>query len=173
LDPSEAGLFTRELIRLNRSRMRSKGETSSLEENAFRSFLCDAIPYMASGGLAWLDTIERNGEVLGSALNFVHGDSVYFYMGGFDDKAKKLRPGTALFALVIQRCIDGGYARYDFLRGSEAYKYRWNAIDRLTHRVTIYPHGPMRGHLTSIVDDLIIAMRKSVRYLRRLAERRG
>ena len=173
LDQSEAKVFTRELIRLNRSRMHAKGEVSSLEDAAFRSFLGEAIPYMASRGIAWLDTIERNGEILGSALNFVHGESVYFYMGGFDDQSRKLKPGTTLFALVIQRSIDRGYAKYDFLRGGEAYKYRWNAKDRLTHRVTIYPRGLVRGHLASIVDDLNIVMRKFVSNLGCLAKRQG
>ena len=172
VDPSDADVFARELIRLNRSRIRTKGEVSSLENKGFRAFIMEAIPYMASRGFAWLDTIERNGDVLGSALNFMHGDSVYFYMGGFDNQARKLRPGTALFALVIQRSIDAGYAKYDFLRGGEAYKYRWNAKDILTHRVTVYPHGKIRGHLASTFDDLNIAMRKLVRHSRRLARKR-
>ena len=171
LEHSEAEEFARELIRLNRSRMQVKGEISSLEDEAFRSFLNEAIPYMASRGYAWMDSIEQNEEILGSALNFVHGDSVYYYMGGFSDKVKKLRPGTALFALVMQRSIDGGYAKYDFLRGAESYKYRWNAKDVVTHRVTIYPRGKIRGYLASTLDDLNIAMRRFARHTRRLVKR--
>jgi len=151
--------------------MRAKGEVSSLEDEAFRTFLVEAIPYMASHGFAWMDSIERDDEALGSALNFVHGDSVYFYMGGFDDTAQKLRPGSALFALVIQRCIDGGYAEYDFLRGAEPYKYRWRARDVLTQRVVIYPRGLIRGHLASVVDDLYIATRELASRLRDLVRR--
>lgn len=171
LDQSEAEAFTGELIRLNRSRIHAKGEVSSLENEAFRNFLSEAIPYMASRGLAWMDTIEQNDEVLGSALNFVHGDSVYFYMGGFDDKAKKLRPGTALFALVMQRSIDGGYAKYDFLRGVEPYKYRWCAKDVSKYRVTIYPREIIRGQVASAANDLYIATRKLLRRSRDFAKR--
>lgn len=171
LPQTEAEAFTRELIRLNRSRMQVKGEVSSLEDEKFRGFLNEAIPYMASHGFAWLDTIEHNNEILASALNFVHGDSVCYYMGGFDDKVKKLRPGTALFALAIQRSIDGGYANYDFLRGVESYKYRWCARDVLTHRVVIYPRGLIRGHLASAADDLHIATRKLLRHSYDFAKR--
>ena len=163
IGPSEAETFAHELIRLNRSRMQVKGEVSSLEDEAFRTFLDEAISYMASHGFAWMDSIERDNEVLGSALNLVHGDSVCYYMGGFDDRVKKLRPGSALFALVIKRCIDGGYAEYDFLRGAEPYKYRWRARDVLTQRVVIYPRGLIRGHVVSAVDDLYIATRELVR----------
>jgi len=171
--PADAEAFTSDLIRLNRSRMQAKGETSSLESEAFRGFLREAIPYMASQGIAWMDTIVHDGGVLGSALHFVHGKSIYFYMGGFDDKARKIRPGIALFALVMQRGIDGGYAKFDFLRGVEAYKYRWCAIDVLTHNVSIYPSGLLRGYLAPAVDDLYIATRKLLKYWRNLIMRRG
>jgi len=169
--PSDAEAFARDLIRLNRSRMQAKGETSSLEDEAFRDFLGEAVPYMAAHELAWMDSIGRGDEVLGSALNFVHGRSAYFYMGGFDDRASKLRPGTALFAQVIQRCIDGGYGEYDFLRGAEPYKYRWRAEDVVTQRVVIYPHGFVRGRLAPLVDELYIATREFVRRLRARAKR--
>jgi len=169
--PSDAEAFSHELIRLNRSRMRVKGETSSLEDEAFRTFLHEAIPYMALHGIAWLDTIERDGVVLGSALNFLHGESVYFYMGGFDDSVSKMRPGSALFALVIQRSIDGGCVEYDFLRGSEAYKYRWRANDVLTQQLIIYPRGLIRGFVASLADNLHFAAREVVRRLRDMAKR--
>ena len=173
VDQSGADSFSRELIRLNRSRMRRKGKVSSLEDDVFRSFLKEAISYMASRGYAWMDTIERDNEVLGSALNFVHGDSVYYYMGGFDNKIGKLRPGTALFALIIRRSIDAGYAKYNFLRGVESYKYRWCAKDVLSHRVVIYPRGVTRGFLVSAVDDLYFKLRNVLKFARSLVSRRG
>lgn len=173
VDASDAEAFARDLMRLNRTRIREKGEVSSLENKAFSRFLEDVIPYMAAHGIAWMDTIVQNGEVLGSALHFVHGNTVYFYMGGFDDKASKIRPGTALFALVMQRAIESGYTRFDFLRGEEAYKYRWGATDVFPHNLTIYPSGFVRGHLISTLDDATVATRKSLKYVRSLVKRRG
>lgn len=173
VDPSDAEAFARDLMRLNRNRIRGKGEVSSLENKAFSRFLKDVIPYMASHEIAWMDTIVQNRDVLGSALHFVHGDTVYFYMGGFDDKASKIRPGTALFALVMQRAIESGYTRFDFLRGAEAYKYRWGATDVFPRNVTIYPSGFLRGHLISTLDDVTVATRKSLKDIRNLVKRRG
>jgi len=172
-DQSEAEAFAGELIRLNRTRMQAKGEVSSLQDEAFRRFLKEAIPYMAAHGLAWMDTIERNGEVLGAALNFVHGDTVYYYMGGFDSRVNKLRPGTALFASIIQRSIDAGFARYDFLRGDEPYKYRWGAEDMMTHRIVIYPHGLIHGFLASAANDLYLTARGLLGRARRLMAGKG
>ena len=173
VEPTEAESFAGELVRLNRSRIQAKGETSSLEDECFRNFLNEVIPYMASQGIAWMDTIVRDSEVLGAALHFVHGDTVYFYMGGFDDKASKIRPGTALFALAMQRGIERGHSRYDFLRGDEPYKYRWSATDVITHNVAIYPCGFLRAHLASMVDDIYLTTYKFLKYSRRLIRGRG
>ena len=152
--------------------MQAKGEVSSLADEAFRNFLGDAVPYMASRRLAWMDVIEHEGDVLGSALNFVHGDSVYYYLEGFDEKASKLRPGTALFALVLQRSIGAGYSKYNFLRGAEAYKYRWGAEDVLSHRVAIYPRGRVHGFLESAFDDLCVMTRDLLKHSSNLVMRR-
>jgi CelD/BcsL family acetyltransferase involved in cellulose biosynthesis len=166
INETDAESFTYELMQLNRARIREKGEVSSLESESFRNFLAEAVPYMASHGIAWMDVIEDSGNIVGSALNFVHGESVYFYMGGFDEKAKNLRPGTALFALVMMRSISAGYAHYNFLRGAEAYKYRWGAQDILTNRLDIYAHGLIDGRLQWAIDGARFRARKLVRRMR-------
>ena len=153
VDPDNASTFTSELIELNRSRFQSQGRQSSLETNSLREFLGDAVPYMASNGHAWMDAIVHERETLASALHFVHGKTVSFYMGGFLESASRIRPGTALFAHVIQRGIENGFTRYDFLRGDEAYKYRWRAADVNTHEVAIYGAGLMRGRVRAMLDD--------------------
>jgi CelD/BcsL family acetyltransferase involved in cellulose biosynthesis len=143
--------------------MSSKGNTSSLEDNALREFFEEAIPYMVSHGLAWMDAIADGDEILGTALHFVHGDTVYYYMGGFDDSIRKLQPGTGLLGQVIQRAIDRGFTRYDHLRGDESYKYRWGTSDVYTFKVTIYAGGPFRGHVAALLDDLYLYTRSTLR----------
>ncbi len=167
LDPSEAEAFAHALIRLNRSRMGHKGQVSSLEDPAFRDFLVDAIPAMALSGLAWMDVVETDGQTVCAALNLVHGQSIYYYLGGFDDAARDLRPGTVLFARVIERGIDENYTNYDFLRGAEPYKYKWGATDVHTCRMTIYPHGIVRGQLAYGVNRLRDKGRTFVRRIRK------
>lgn len=166
LDASEAESFAHELIRLNRSRIGQKGQISSLEDPAFRDFLIAVIPAMAISGLAAMDIVEMDGQTVGAALNLMHGQSIYYYMGGFDDAAKNLRPGTALFARVIERGIEAGYLKYDFLRGAEPYKYRWGATDVDTHHITVYPQGIVRGQLACGVEKVRDKAKTMVRRLR-------
>jgi len=166
VEPQDAVEFTRNLVRLNRSRMSDKGNTSSLEDTSMRAFFEEAIPYMVSQDLAWMDSIFVENESLGSALHFVHGDTVYYYMGGFDDRIKKVQPSTGLLGQVIQRAIARGYTRYDHLRGNESYKYRWGAADVHTLNVTIYSSGFVRGHIAALLDDLYLYTRNILKNIR-------
>lgn len=145
LNESGSRQFAVDLIKLNRARMRDLGITSSLENEQFREFLVDSVRYMATKNIAWMDTVKQENRTVGAALNFVHGNAIYYYMGGFCEEAKKIGPGNALFAHVIQRGISQQYKIYDFLRGAENYKYRWGAMDFADERLIVYPSGQLRG----------------------------
>jgi len=63
---------------------------------------------------------------------------LYDFIGGWDDKFAKLSPGNTIIAYVIRFAIEKGYKIYDFLRGSEEYKYQtFGAIDRFNRNITI------------------------------------
>lgn len=149
---ADSAAFVECLIQLNRDRMRSTGRISSLENEAFRLFLHDATDSMANAGIAWMDVIESGQEILAASLNFVHGTSVHYYMGGFNEQLRRSGPGNALFAQVIQRAIQERYQRYDFLRGAEAYKYRWGVEDVDDTRVTALPVGVLRSGRERMVE---------------------
>jgi len=166
VEADQMDAFVLDLIRLNRTRMSSKGDTSSLEDTALREFFKEAIPCMVSHGLAWMDSIVQDDENLGAALHFVHGQTVYYYMGGFDDRIQKLQPGTGLLAQAKQRAIDCGFTRYDHLRGNESYKYRWGSSDVFTSNVTIYSRGLFRGHFAALLDDLYLYARNILKNIR-------
>lgn len=52
-----------------------------------------------------------------------------------------LRLGTVLISEAVRACAEQGLHTFDFLRGTEPYKYRFGAVDR--HDTTLLlPHGP-------------------------------
>lgn len=163
LGPAEADIFTDALIKLNKQRMQSKGEVSTLEEDCFKRFLKEATPYMAKYHTAWMDVIERDDEILAAALNFVANGRVYYYMGGFQESISSIRPGVNLFARVIKRSIESKMKKYNFLRGEEPYKYRWNASDAESFNVTIFPEGRICPLAYAFMDDLRITARNLIR----------
>jgi CelD/BcsL family acetyltransferase involved in cellulose biosynthesis len=146
--------------------MDSTGTESSLEDENFRSFLTEAIQYMAAKDLVWMDTIQQDGKTVGAALNMTHGKNVYYYMGGFDMEATKLAPGNVLFVHVINRAIENGYTKFDFLRGAENYKYRWGAADTELHSLEIYPKGFFGGQVAWAAESAYQTARKQLRNFR-------
>ena len=56
----------------------------------------------------------------------------YDYITGFDPDVAALGAGTVLVGCAIEAAVEERAREFDFLRGREAYKYRWGAHDRPT-----------------------------------------
>ena len=54
----------------------------------------------------------------------------YAYLGGFDPDLPRLSPGAQILHHAITEAIAEICREFHFLRGGEAYKYAWGAVDR-------------------------------------------
>jgi len=105
----------------------------------------------ARDGTLWLATLGLDGEPAAAWYGFAQGDTLYYYQGGFDPKWRKEGVGQVLHGLVIQRAIESGIRRYDFLRGDEAYKKEWAHSARICHEWCVFRPG-LRGLLLRGLD---------------------
>ena len=71
----------------------------------------------------------------------IDADNVYYYNAGVDPDARELSPGVVMVACYIQRAIEQGKTRLDFMRGNEPYKYAWGAADEPIERLLIRRTG--------------------------------
>ncbi|MFD0277508.1 GNAT family N-acetyltransferase [Kitasatospora sp. NPDC127111] len=83
---------------------------------------------------------ERAGEVIGVLYGFRWQDTFAYYQIGWDQTWAPLRLGTAVIAAAIRAAADQGLTTFDFLRGTEPYKYRFDAVDR-EDVSWLVPHG--------------------------------
>jgi len=60
-----------------------------------------------------------------------------YYNAGVDPDARDLSPGVVLIAKLVERAIEQGCRRVDFLRGDESYKYEWGAVDEPIQRLLV------------------------------------
>ncbi len=102
--------------------------------------------------LAWLEGwvclsfLEIGGRRIGAGITLDDGTTVYYYNAGFDPEASALSPGVLLAERLIRRAIELGRRRFDFLRGNEAYKYSWGAVDEPIARLLVRrPAGAAGG----------------------------
>jgi CelD/BcsL family acetyltransferase involved in cellulose biosynthesis len=77
-----------------------------------------------SGGLR-IHALCREGRTEGVLIAFHDGSTVSYYQMGWDPRSPVDSPGVLLLAASIEQAVAEGMARYDFLRGDEAYKQRW------------------------------------------------
>ena len=93
---------------------------------------------MLKAGWLHLAFLTVNGEKVASMFCFNYRRAISLYNSGFDpQRYPRLSPGIVLLCYCIQDAIERGYPLFDFLRGDEEYKYRFGAVDRVIHRLTI------------------------------------
>lgn len=85
---------------------------------------------------------EVEGRKAAGLFNFDYKDRVWVYNSGLDPEAfGGLSLGVVLTAAAIHRAIAAGRKEFDFLRGSEEYKYRFGAVDSPIYRLHLERPG--------------------------------
>ena len=96
----------------------------------FHDFVLDCVRELLPQERALVWEFRREGEVIGTYVNFADEVAYYWYLGGFDPAVTKLGLGKIAIGHGIRTSIDAGRRRYDFARGGEPYKYWYGAVDR-------------------------------------------
>ena len=136
-DPRSVARDLDRLFELHAARWRGRGETGVLDAPAVQAFHREVAAEAAARGRLRLYTLELGGEAAGAHYGFTVKRRALFYLGGFDARFERLSPGARLTAHALRAAAAEGCVEADFLRGREAYKYRWGAQDRRQSRVAI------------------------------------
>jgi CelD/BcsL family acetyltransferase involved in cellulose biosynthesis len=108
-----------------------------LQDSAIQKFHTDVAHYFARAGRLRLYSLRVHSRIIAVLYAFANFESTYFYLSGFDPEFEKISPGTILIGHAIERAIEEGHRAFNFLRGSEPYKYSWGAQDQETFRCVI------------------------------------
>ena len=100
-------------------------------------FFVDAAVELASRGQLKLSFLALDGVQVASCMSFDYGDSYLLYNSGYDPAFSHLSVGILNKALSIKEAIGAGKHFFDFLRGTERYKYNLGAEDRAVYRLTV------------------------------------
>src|SRR5215207_6459351 len=88
-------------------------------------------------GYLWLGFLEVDGVKAAASLNFDYKNKLWGYNSGVGREHMELSPGWVLLAHVIQWCAENGRYEFDFMRGDEAYKYRFGGVNKYVMRVKV------------------------------------
>lgn len=80
----------------------------------------------------WLELafLHADDRPIAGLCCMTYGTTYAAYNSGYHPDYGTLSAGIVLFANRIRSAIDRGFVAFDFLRGNEAYKYRFGASDR-------------------------------------------
>ncbi len=82
--------------------------------------------------------LSIEGQKAAALFNFAYKNRIWVYNSGLDpNNFSWLSAGVVLTARAIEQAIAQGFSTFDFLRGSEEYKYRFGAKDTLIYRLHV------------------------------------
>lgn len=84
---------------------------------------------MAEAGLLRSGILEVDKTPVAAIIAFDYNSIVYLYNSGYDPEYSSLGVGILSKALYIKDSIQRGKKRFDFLKGSEQYKYHLGGIE--------------------------------------------
>ena len=132
--PDTALAHVEALFRLHAARWESRGEAGVLADPAVQAFHRDAAPRLAAAGLLHATLLRIDGQVAGVFHGLRRGRQLFAYLGGFDPAFAYESPGTVLMGHALETMMRDGAGTLNLLRGQEAYKYEWGAVDRIHRR---------------------------------------
>ncbi len=100
-------------------------------------FFRDVAAELARRGQFRLYFLEVEGVRVAACICFDHADSYLLYNSGYDPSYSALSVGLLNKALCLKEAIEEGRKYFDFLRGTERYKYDLGGTDRVIYRLTV------------------------------------
>ena len=123
-----------EFLRLMRMSAPEKEEYMTDErERFFRSMAAK----MARLGLVKLFFLELNGVSVAASLCFDYGLSRLLYNSGYDPEMSFYSVGLLMNAICLKDAIEQGAVYFDFLRGSEPYKYHLGGKNHTLYQMVV------------------------------------
>ncbi len=122
---------------LHGARWKSLGGRGVLADASVRSFHRLAAPGLLARGVLRLYTLRLDERPLAALYALFEPSVAYLYLQGFDPAFGTYSPGGLILEQVLRDAAGEGKRAADFLRGREAYKYKWGARDRPTFSLQI------------------------------------
>ena len=117
------------------------GEPGIFNADYHRRFFQAAFAGLARAGVLRLFLVRLNGEPIAATCGFLHRRHYYHFIAGYDPRWSQLSLGSFAVYVALQAAVSEGAGCFDFLRGKEAYKYRWGARDYQTYRRRVTRNG--------------------------------
>lgn len=125
-----------ELVRLHRSSIGTKGTFMTDEHVELFRRLAES-----PGWRIDVLRVEGTDRAAGCLFSYSDGEGMYVYNSAYDPELSAGSPGLAVVAATIAGAISEGLTLFDFLKGTEVYKFRLGARERPLYRISAAGQG--------------------------------
>lgn len=134
------------LGKLHKLARERKGQEGNFVLSAYRDFHRDVAMRMAEAGYLYMARLECDGTPTAFVYGFIISGRFFYYQTGFDPAWMKDGAGSILLAMVVEDAIERYHAtEFDFLRGTEDYKYAWTSEERVLQTCFVWNSSPIAG----------------------------
>lgn len=138
-----------DLVDLHGRRWQSRGLPGVLQDPRVLAWHRRALPALDAAGLLRLYVLRQGGRAVAVLYGLMAKDRAFYYLGGFDPELESLGLGTVLIGHAVEEAQREGATVFDFLRGREAYKYRWGAGERTMYARRLAPVSCVAARLAA------------------------
>jgi CelD/BcsL family acetyltransferase involved in cellulose biosynthesis len=136
-DASTVSRFMQDFFRLHEGRWQPSAGHGVCADPVVRDFHLTAARRLLDSGMLRVYLLRIGNSTAAAYYGFTAKRTAYAYLSGFDPEYAELSPGTQILAHAIEEAIREGAREFHFLRGGEAYKYGWGAVDRPNTTLTL------------------------------------
>jgi CelD/BcsL family acetyltransferase involved in cellulose biosynthesis len=115
----------------------SRSDKAAFMTDQMEAFFRRLVLNLASESLIEMIFLKLGGKRTACVLCFRGDGETLLYNSGYDPDYAHFSVGLLSKSLALQRAIEAGQKRFDFLRGHERYKYELGAQDLNVYRVEI------------------------------------
>jgi CelD/BcsL family acetyltransferase involved in cellulose biosynthesis len=108
---------------------------------AMQEHLLNTAKIAFDAGWLHLSFFNLDGAKAAGHFSFIYQDRLWLYNSGWEWDFREFSPGWVHLAYLMQWSNENGIKELDFMRGNEAYKYKFGGIDRHIYRVTLKPEN--------------------------------
>jgi CelD/BcsL family acetyltransferase involved in cellulose biosynthesis len=136
IDSATKGLNN--VIFLNQKRWRARGLPGAFGSRMIRDFHMEIVRTFSKKDWLGIYCLEISGKTVAALYGFKYKSKYYAYITGMDHEYSKFGIGNILFSSAIAKFIEDKLEEFDFIWGSDSYKFRWNPLSKWNY-MAVHP----------------------------------
>jgi CelD/BcsL family acetyltransferase involved in cellulose biosynthesis len=130
-NPSTISKDINEFMFMHQQRWTSSGQRGALSTATLQSFHRDVGSQCAQRGWVFLGFLRIDGKRFAASYGFKFRNELAIYLPGMldDGTVRRYSPGRVLTSYCMEYAVTEGLDAFDFMRGTEQYKYEFEGVD--------------------------------------------